>query len=189
MDVNDFGLLDALWRRLVGENLSTERLIGRLRSDGGHDILVLSDVELRELVEGRFAGDWHKPAFAFSEMIACYSVDEMAPDQVVAWVFSVLTVADCLGRGETEMEFQFNNFINGFYRVREKLEIDEWIYIFGRLFDHTTPQLHNDRTPLGTISEVLKTVESLKNTCVGDKDVCELLERVETLTRRITARP
>ncbi len=143
----DTELLSVIWGRLVGGPLSPQRLVGQLRRDGGHDISVLSDVELLELVEGRFAGDWHKPAFAFSEMLACYSVVDLAPDQVVGWVFSVLAIADCLDREETDLEFQFINFINGYHRVGGMLLMDEWIYIFERLFCRTCPAAKGDCTP------------------------------------------
>ncbi len=183
MDSNDRNLLASLWQRLAGREFSTERLAQRLRRDGGHDISSLSDADLVNLIEGRFAGDWHEPAFAFSEILACYSAGEMSSEQVAAWVCSVLILADCLQRNVTDMEFQFNYFMDRFYLSRETMNVDEWIYIFERFFCVATSKPRHEQTNFENLNKILGSVESLRKICGNDPELHNLLEKVGSLIR------
>lgn len=135
-DMPDVDFYSALWTRLVGDGFSVEKLLHRVRIDGGVDIEDLSDSDLRDLIEERYAGDWSKVAFTGSEMLASYSVagGMSTPDQVVGWVFASLILSDAIKADAADWYRNFDNFLNGFFAVREKLAFGEALAIFERAF-------------------------------------------------------
>ncbi len=95
----------------------------------------LSEEDVLQLLNGRFAGDWHEPAFSFSELLACYAAGEgndMTKEQMVGWVAGAFVVADAINQNATDLELQFNIFFEGFLVVRNKLGADECIHILRR---------------------------------------------------------
>jgi len=132
----DIALLAGLWHRFTGQSFLARQLAGQIKKDGGHDMSDLSEEDLVSLIEGRFAGDWNKAAFAFSELLAFYvAVDSgIQVQQVVSWVCASLIIRDAVQKGATDWELQFNNFIKVFVLVKEQLETDECVNILAHVF-------------------------------------------------------
>ncbi len=132
----DIDFYRSLWERLVGSQFTTKNLAARVHDDGGYDMENLSESDLIELIEGRFQGPWAEPGFSFSELMAFYSVAGAVkgPEQVVGWVFASFVIAEAIKREVLDWELQFNNFFNGLVIVRPKLEPEELIQIFQRIF-------------------------------------------------------
>ncbi|MGH8589482.1 MAG: hypothetical protein ACREXX_09160 [Gammaproteobacteria bacterium] len=136
----DVNFYRQLWERLVDREFTSQKLADRLRADGGVDIENLSNGNVLDLIEGRFSGPWSEVAFTASELLASYSVPGgiHTPEQVVGWVFASFAFADSIKNDEADWEIQFNIFINGFLAVRDKLETEESIHIFQRVFHCST---------------------------------------------------
>jgi hypothetical protein len=128
--------LEQMARRLVGDDFSAQQLAETLRRNGGHDISGLSDAELIDLIEDRYSGNWQKPAFSFSEMLAYYSVLEgnLQPQQIVGWAFAAMTLGKAFRRGHGDIDMNFNSFLDGFFSIRTRLEPEESVEIFGCFF-------------------------------------------------------
>lgn len=137
MTREDYMLIENLWNRLTGEKFVPIDFAKALLRHGGHDMSKLCEADMIQLLEGRFTGDWHKPAFSFSELLAFYSVPDQgrAEEEVVGWVFASFVIADAIKQGATDWEMQFNIFLNGFLEVRDRLEIGEATEIFERVFN------------------------------------------------------
>jgi hypothetical protein len=135
-DHTDVEFYRALWSRLVDDAFTAQKLVARVRRDGGYDLAGMSDRDLLDLIEGRFSGPWDGAAFAFSELLAYYSVPGQAltGEQVVGWVFASFSVAQAIDNDATDWELQFNLFLDGFLAVRRQLETDESVRIFERVF-------------------------------------------------------
>ncbi len=135
-DAGDVQFYREVWSRLVGATFTAPKLVERVRVDGGYDLEGLSDRDLLDLVEGRFQGAWDGVAFAFSELLAYYSVpgQTLTGEQVVGWIFASVSIADAIRKDATDWELQLNLFINGFLAVRDKLEADESVRVFERVF-------------------------------------------------------
>lgn len=138
-DTRDVDFYRQLWERLVGHEFIPQKLADRLRVDGGVDIEDLSNANVLDLIEGRFSGPWSEVAFTSSELLASYSVPGgiQTPEHVVGWVFASFAFADSVKKREADWEIQFNIFMNGFLNVRDKLEPEESVYIFQRVFCST----------------------------------------------------
>lgn len=136
MTKQDVVLIEKLWNRLTGTTFVSSDFVKVILRHGGHDMKNLSENDLLQLLEGRFTGDWHKPAFSFSELLAYYSVPDKnrLKEEIVGWVFASFVIADAIKQGETDWEMQFNLFMNGFLEVRNDLEFDESVEIFRRVF-------------------------------------------------------
>jgi hypothetical protein len=140
MTKQDAQFIENLWNRLVGRMFVPEEFAKLVHWHGGHDMSGLSVENVLELLEGRFSGDWHEPAFSFSELLAYYSVPNAKRDrsrtkeEIVGWVFASFVIADAIKQGAKEWEMQFNVFLDGFIEVRSELEIDEAVQIFQRVF-------------------------------------------------------
>lgn len=135
MTETDIKLFSDLWGRLVGGDFTLQCLAQRIHRDGGIDMSNLSEEDVLQLLNGRFAGDWHEPAFSFSELLACYAAGEgndMTKEQMVGWVAGAFVVADAINQNATDLELQFNIFFEGFLVVRNKLGADECIHILRR---------------------------------------------------------
>ncbi len=135
-EAEDLPFYRSLWERLVKNEFVPQKLIDVVRHDGGLDISELSDGDLLALMEGRFAGNWFEVAFASGELLAHYSVPGLiaCPAHIVAWVFTAFMAADAIKHDATDLDLQFDKFINAFCIVRDKLETDEAIEIFQRFF-------------------------------------------------------
>ena len=96
----------------------------------------LSDTDLMSLIEGRFTGDWNKPAFAFSELLAFYAAvgEKMQGQQVVGWVCALFIIRDAAQRKATDWSLQFNNFIKVFIYIKERLKTEESVSLFFLIF-------------------------------------------------------
>jgi hypothetical protein len=131
----------SLWERLVKDEFVPQKLIDVVRHDGGLDISELSNADLFALMEGRFTGNWCEVAFASGELLAHYSVLGLIarPAHIVAWAFTAFMAADAIKHDATDLDLQFDKFINGFCIVRDKLETDEAIEIFQRFFQPSVP--------------------------------------------------
>jgi hypothetical protein len=140
MTRQDSILIERLWNRLTGRKFVPQEFVKQVHWHGGHDMSNLSEEDLLQLLEGRFSGNWHEPAFSFSELLAFYSVPNANRDrsrtkeEIVGWVFASFVIADAIKQSGTDWEMQFNLFMNGFLEVRSDLEIDEAIEIFQRVF-------------------------------------------------------
>jgi len=134
----DVVFYELLWHRVIEDAFRVEKLVQRVRTDGGVDIEDLKEPELLDLAYERYSGDWTKVAFAASEMLASYSVPGGIenPEQVVAWVFTAFQLSDAIAHGAADWELNFDNFLNGFQRIREKLEYGEALSIFERAFQY-----------------------------------------------------
>lgn len=134
--MNDLAFYAQVWARLTAEEFTPEKLAKRVHFDGGYDIAKLSESDLIALIEGRFEGDWSGPGFSFSELLAYYSVPGaiQAGEQIVGWIFASFVIADAVRADATDWEMEFNNFIDGFLAVRAKLELEESIHVFERVF-------------------------------------------------------
>ena len=90
MTNQDAVLIEKLWNRLVGKNFIPAEFVKQIRWHGGHDMKNLSEESVLQLFEGRFLGDWHEPAFSFSELLAFYSVPDKnrRKEEIVGWVFA-----------------------------------------------------------------------------------------------------
>lgn len=132
----DVEFLERIWSELTGDNFSKGELVERVFVDGGHDMSGLTREDVLALLEGRFAGDWHRPAFSFSELLAYYLAcgKELTAHQIVGWIFASFVLRDAIERGAAEWEMQFNFFIDGFVVVRRRLEIDDSVEILRRVF-------------------------------------------------------
>ena len=141
MTKQDVLLIEKLWDRLTGRKFVPEEFAKQVHWHGGHDMSGLSVENVLQLLEGRFSGDWHKPAFSFSELLAFYSVPNAKRDrsrtkeEIVGWVFASFVIADAIKQDATDWEMQFNLFLNGFFEVRSELDIYEAIDIFQRVFN------------------------------------------------------
>jgi hypothetical protein len=136
MTNQDAVLIEKLWNRLVGKNFIPAEFVKQIRWHGGHDMKNLSEESVLQLFEGRFLGDWHEPAFSFSELLAFYSVPDKnrRKEEIVGWVFASFVIADAVRHGATDWEMQFNLFLNGFLEVRGELDMYEATSIFERVF-------------------------------------------------------
>lgn len=136
MAKEDVAFLERIWIRLATETFSKEILAQQVFKDGGIDMSRLSEKDILSLIEGRFDGDWHKPAFSFSELLTYYAAcgKDLKPQQIVGWVFAAFVISDAIKHDATEWERQFNFFMAGFLELRSKLEIDETVEIFHRVF-------------------------------------------------------
>ena len=179
----DRQMLGAMWARLVGSELSLEKLVARIRHDGGLDVSGLSDEELRQLFDGRFSGNWKEPAFAFSELLALYrgGATHDPAEQTVGWAFAVLSLADALERDVTDLDLQFNNFIDGFVAFKERLTTDESIHILKRFMSYPSPEFIQ---PPPTVDELLKNVQEFKELAKNDPEMYAFTKMGEKLMRR-----
>ncbi len=136
MTNQDVILIEKLWNRLVDRKFLPSDFVKQVRWHGGYDMKNLTEEDLLQLLEGRFSGDWHKPTFALSELLAFYSVPDKNrhKEEIVGWVFASFVISDAIKHDETEWERQFNLFMNGFLEVRSELEIEEAVEIFHRVF-------------------------------------------------------
>ena len=139
MTKNEYIFLQNLWNRLCKDTFSPENLIKRVRIDGGLDVSGLSDDEMLQLFEGNFAGDWHEVAFSFSALLAYYSTfckSDHIKDlrQIVGWGVSVFMIRDAIEKNVTDLDLQFNFFIESFFHIKTKLEIEESIFIILSFF-------------------------------------------------------
>jgi hypothetical protein len=100
----DIELLKTIWVQLAEEEFSKDKLIERVLHDGGHDMSNLSQADVAALLEGRFKGDWHNPAFSFSELLAYYRAcgEELTSQQIVGWVFAAFVIADAIEHDAAE---------------------------------------------------------------------------------------
>jgi hypothetical protein len=133
-------LIKTLWERLTDSTFSTQRLAKCIRSDGGHDMSDLSEARIAQVLDTPQSGVEHDVTFAFSELLNLYAAlptvqVEITKEQVVGWVVAALIIADALDSGETELQFQFDKFIDGFMTVRSTIDVFESIYIFQRVFN------------------------------------------------------
>ena len=131
-----YDLIERLWTRLTGKEFVPLEFAKLILRHGGHDMKKLREEDVLRLLGGTFTGNWHEPAFAFSELLAFYSVPDAnrAKEEIVGWVFASFVIADAIQRGATDLEMQFNLFLNGFLEVRNELDIYEAIDIFQRVF-------------------------------------------------------
>jgi hypothetical protein len=136
MTKQDFILIEKLWNRLTGTKFVPLDFAKLIRRHGGHDMSKLCEEDVLRLLEGEFSGNWHEPAFSFSELLAYYSVpdENRTKEEIVGWVFASFVIADAIKQGATDWEMQFNLFVNGFLEVRNELDIYEAIEIFERVF-------------------------------------------------------
>lgn len=140
MTKQDVLFIEKLWNRLTGRKFVPQEFAKEMHWQGGIDMSNLSPEDLLQLLEGRFSGDWDKPAFSFSELLALYSVPNAKRDrsrtkeEIVGWVFASFVIADAIKQEAAEWQMQFNLFMDGFIEVRSELEIDESIEIFQRVF-------------------------------------------------------
>jgi len=146
MTKQDVLFIEKLWNRLTGRKFVPQEFAREMKWQRGVDMSKLSPDHLLQLFEGRFSGDWDRPAFAFSELLALYSVPNGKRDQsrtkeeIVGWVFASFVIADAIKQEAAEWEMQFNLFMNGFIEVRGELEIDESVEIFQRVFHRDAVQ-------------------------------------------------
>lgn len=133
---SDSDLLARLWNRMVGDDFSPAKLVARVRHDGGYDIENLSDELILSLIGGTHEGAWGEVAFSFSELLAYYSVPGgiESAEQTVGWAFAALMIAQCVRHAATDWEMEFDKFINGFIVARQRLETEESIEIFERVW-------------------------------------------------------
>lgn len=136
MTNQDVILIEKLWKRLVEKPFSPREFVKQIRWHGGQDMLNLSEEDLLQLLERRFSGDWHEPAFSFSELLAKYSVPDKnrLKEEIVGWAFASFVISDAIKHEKAEWEMEFNNFMNCFAEVRDELEIEEIVQIFRRVF-------------------------------------------------------
>ena len=136
MTKTDCDLLKRVWFQLAEDDFSEEGLVNGVLKDGGLDMANLSQADLAALLDGTFAGDWHKPAFSFSELLTYYLScgDKLTPHQIVGWVFAAFVIADAIRHGATEWELQLNFIIDGFVTIKDHLETDDSIQILRRVF-------------------------------------------------------
>jgi len=125
-----------LWERLAGQEFSVGKLANRLRLDGGVDVENLSHADICDLIEGSYSRSWSEVAFSFSEILATYSVPSgiQTGEQIVGWVCASFVIADAIRNDATDWEMEFNKFIDGFMVVRDRLETEESINVFQRVF-------------------------------------------------------
>lgn len=149
MSKSDVALLEVIWSQATGDGYSNEKLAERLLKDGGNDMSRLTKGDIIDLIENRFCDDWHKPAFAFSELLAYYAAcgKELTPQQIVGWVLASFVIADVIEHGATEWERQFNILFDGFSVVKDKLEIDQSIQILQRVFGGLSQTSEIRRSP------------------------------------------
>lgn len=100
----------------------------------------LSEARIAQVLDTPQSGVEHDVTFAFSELLNLYAAlptvqVEITKEQVVGWVVAALIIADALDSGETELQFQFDKFIDGFMTVRSTIDVFESIYIFQRVFN------------------------------------------------------
>jgi hypothetical protein len=147
MTKQDYILVEKLWGRLTGTKFVPLAFAQLIRRHGGHDMSNLRDEDVLQLLVGEFAGNWHDPVFSFSELLAYYSApdEKRTNEEIVGWVFASLVIADAIKQGATDWEMEFNKFINCFVEVRSKLETDEAVEIFQRVF-HRDPVLEQSRS-------------------------------------------
>ena len=135
----DIDFLERIWFQLAEDEFSNDKLVELVLKDGGLDMSNLSRADVASLIEGTFSGDWHKPAFSFSELLTYYQAcgDELTSHQIVGWVFASFVISDAIKKGASEWELQLNFFINGFILIKERLQIDDSIHILRRVFSET----------------------------------------------------
>jgi hypothetical protein len=133
---SDSDFLNRLWIRLVDDDFSADKLVARIRHDGGYDIESLSNEVMLALIAGTYDGAWDGVAFSFSELLAYYSVPGgmESAEQIIGWVFAALMIARCVRHAATDWEMEFDKFINGYVAARQRLETEESIEIFERVW-------------------------------------------------------
>lgn len=139
MTSEDRAFLDRLSLRLLNKPLDAEWLVTSVHHHGGHDTEDLSNVELVALLEGRYTGDWWKPAFAFSEMLAYFAAirhvhEPVTNEHVVTWAYAVLALADALEQGASDWDLQLDVFIESYLAVKERLDAEDAVWMMRRAF-------------------------------------------------------
>lgn len=136
MSQSKVALLEAVWLQVAGDDFSKEKLAESVFKDGGNDMSRLTKEDVVAIIEDRFNDDWHKPAFAFSELLSYYVAcgNELTPLQIVGWVLASLAIADAIAHGATEWDRQFNFFFDGFAIIKDKIEVEQSVQILRRVF-------------------------------------------------------
>ena len=134
MSDQDRILIKELWFRLTGDVFTHQKLIERIRKDGGIGISKISDDGMLKLIDGRFSGDWGDIVFYFSELLAFYAalgeLDKITKiEQVAGWVFASFIIRDAIEMNATDLMLQFNFFMDSFFTMRKKLETEESVNI------------------------------------------------------------
>jgi hypothetical protein len=110
------------------------KLVMQIKSDGGHDFLDISDSDILSLKMGQFKGDWNSVAFAFSELLAFYSVYfgdcKFTKEQVVSWFFASMVMAEAINRDFAHWEFHFRNILNVCCVIRNEVDDEIWVDFF-----------------------------------------------------------
>jgi hypothetical protein len=145
-ELKDVEFFRQLWTRLVGDGFVPEKLVARVRLDGGYDIEGLTERMLLDLIDECFTGSWQEVAFSFSELSAYYLAvgERLSPEQVVGWVFAIFATADAINADATDWEMEFDKFIDVFMILRPRLELDESVQIFERVFRGTEKESASD---------------------------------------------
>ncbi len=125
-------------KRLLETDFDRGALVIQWRQDAGFDLSDFSDVELMELAEFAFRGDWNKVAFAFSELLAYYAslsmCNKLSPRQLLGWICAALVISKSIRMKASDWEFNFDNFITVFVAVRDSLQLEEAIQLFLYIF-------------------------------------------------------
>lgn len=102
-------------------------------------------------------------------------------EQTVGWAFAVLSLADALERDVTDLDLQFDSFIDGFVEFRERLTTDESIHLLKRFMSYPSPEFI---PPTRTIDELLKDAEVISDLVKNDPEKYAFLKMGEKLVRR-----
>ena len=125
-----FDMIGRLWIRLTNESFTESALADQLIHDGGIDVDPLTKSDFILLIRGDFNGDWKDVAFTCAEMLSSYSVVNILNSrEIAAWCFIALTMGEACRREAAEWSREFDVFMQGFEKVRNKLEIDEALYV------------------------------------------------------------
>jgi hypothetical protein len=130
-----FHTLSPIAIRLTGSPLNSALLADALIHDGGHDIEPLLKKDLIALTEGNFEGNWKNVIFTCSELLAFYSATELEAYQVLGWCFATLILGEATSRGETDWRSHNYVLTQGFSRVGNVLNYEEFRSILKTALD------------------------------------------------------
>ncbi len=104
-------LIESLWRELAGTRFDVRRFAQGVVHDAGVDIGDLREADIRRLYEASLCDNWGEVAFAFNEMLACYTASPVSHEEFVRAVFVALYLSEAIARGHGEWSLSFDKVL------------------------------------------------------------------------------
>ena len=125
-------IIKSFWSDLVESPFDIHKLSERVIFDCGVDATGLAVDDLVALFYGKYEKNWHRIAFAFDEVLACYSIEKLSNEEFVQFIFVSLFLAESTQHNEGDLWFSFNKILEIVCRNREKIDSDYLMVFFCR---------------------------------------------------------